>query len=258
MTPARRLAVVAAACCLAMAAWAVSAVGLAHAQPARPVPTASSGPAWGDLSGSQREALKPLQSEWAGIDAQRKQKWLEIAARMPTMPPAERARVSERMSQWAKMSPAERGQARLNFQETRQLPAAERQARWEAYQALPADQKRQFAERARSATPPPSPARAAAPVAAGDPAKSNIVPNVAPAAPRRPIAPTVVQAQPGATTPLMTRRPLPPAHQQPGLPKIAATPGFVDDSTLLPQRGPQGAAVRSTLVPPEDDKKTRR
>jgi hypothetical protein len=27
------------------------------------------------------------------------------------------------------------------------------------------------------------------------------------------------------------------------MPKIAATPGFVDSTTLLPQRGPQGAAV---------------
>jgi hypothetical protein len=28
------------------------------------------------------------------------------------------------------------------------------------------------------------------------------------------------------------------------MPKIAATPGFVNKSTLLPQRGPQGAAAR--------------
>jgi hypothetical protein len=54
-----------------------------------------------------------------------------------------------------------------------------------------------------------------------------------------------VQAKPGATTTLMSQRALPPAHHQPGLPKIAATEGFVDHSTLLPQRGPQGAAVRA-------------
>ena len=57
--------------------------------------------------------------------------------------------------------------------------------------------------------------------------------------------PTAQQAKPGATTTAMTSRPQPPAHQQPGLPKIAATPGFVDPSTLLPRRGPQGAAVRA-------------
>src|SRR5204862_3080770 len=75
--------------------------------------------------------------------------------------------------------------------------------------------------------------------------KSNIVPNPAFAAPPKAVGPTVVQAQPGATTTLMSRRPVPPAHQQTGLPKIAATPGFVDKSTLLPQRGPQGAATHS-------------
>ena len=76
------------------------------------------------------------------------------------------------------------------------------------------------------------------------PAKSNLVPNPTFTAPPRPVAPSVVQAKPGATTTLITRAPEPPRHQQTGLPKIAATPGFVDKSTLLPQRGPQGAAAR--------------
>jgi hypothetical protein len=76
-------------------------------------------------------------------------------------------------------------------------------------------------------------------------AKSNIVPNPAFAAPPKPVAPTVVRAGPGATTTPITRRPAPPSHLQTGLPKIAATPGFVDKATLLPQRGPQAAATRS-------------
>jgi len=32
------------------------------------------------------------------------------------------------------------------------------------------------------------------------------------------------------------------------LPKIAATPEFVNKSTLLPQRGPQAAATRSAAT----------
>ena len=36
---------------------------------------------------------------------------------------------------------------------------------------------------------------------------------------------------------------MPPAHQPAGMPKIAATPEFVNRSTLLPKRGPQAAAV---------------
>jgi hypothetical protein len=75
------------------------------------------------------------------------------------------------------------------------------------------------------------------------------VPNPAFAAPPKVIAPSVVQARPGATTTLITKRPTPPSHQQAGLPKIAATPEFVNKATLLPQRGPQGAATRSAAAP---------
>jgi hypothetical protein len=43
-------------------------------------------------------------------------------------------------------------------------------------------------------------------------------------------------------------------HQQVGLPKVAATPGFVDAETLLPQRGAQGAAARSPARNGKGDK----
>ncbi|MNY76034.1 hypothetical protein D3C86_2154890 [compost metagenome] len=43
----------------------------------------------------------------------------------------------------------------------------------------------------------------------------------------------------------MTKRPAPPAHQQPGLPKIPAGSAFVDSKTLLPKRGAQAAATRT-------------
>jgi hypothetical protein len=203
---------------------------------------AEDGPRWQELKPADRAALKPLERDWASIDASRKQKWLDIAARHPKLPPAEQARITARMHSWAAMTPAERGRARLNYQEARQLTPQERQARWEAYQALPPERRQQLATR-----PVPPPPRGGA--ASQD--KSNIVPSPVDAARRKPVAPTVVQAQPGATTTLMSRRPNPPAHQQPGLPKIAAQPGFVDKSTLLPRRGAQGAATRS----PRDDSK---
>ena len=72
--------------------------------------------------------------------------------------------------------------------------------------------------------------------------KSNVVPNAADAGKPRAIAPTVVQAKPGATTTLISRQPSPPPHQSSGLPKIAATPDFVDRTTLLPKKGPQAAS----------------
>lgn len=217
---------------------------------------AESGPRWAELNPAQRSALAPLEREWPAIDAERKQKWVQIAGRFPTMAPAEQARVQARMGEWARMTPSERGKARLAYQEAKQVPAPDRQSRWDAYQALPPDQKRQLAARAVPpvpTSPSADPRRAAAPVQKSgrelDQPKSNLVANPALAVPPRPIAPTVVQAQPGATTSLMSRRPVPPAHQQPGLPKIAATPEFVDKATLLPQRGAQGAAaVRSAAA----------
>jgi len=80
-------------------------------------------------------------------------------------------------------------------------------------------------------------------------AKFNVVPNPALAQAPRQVAPTLVQAAPGATTTAITRRPAPPAHQQSGMPKIATTPEFVNRSTLLPRRGPQAAAITPASAP---------
>ncbi len=249
-----RTAVIAVALGLAISAMASSSrAQSAPTGKAAPAGTAAeTGPRWQSLSPTQRASLKPLEREWSSIDEQRKQKWLEIAARYPTMPPAEQQRVSDRMAEWVKLSPAQRGQARMNYQEARQLTKEERQARWKAYQALSPEQRNRLAARAAPATGARNgeASRKAAPVPRDAvQAKSNLVPNTSYAAPPRAIGPTVVQAQPGATTSLISKRPTPPAHQQPGLPKIAASPGFVDKSTLLPQRGAQGAAAAATQAP---------
>ena len=163
------------------------------------------------------------------------------------MPAEERARVQARMADWAHMTPTQRSQARLQFQETRQVPADERQARWQAYQALSPEERSNLAQRAK-----PAPVAAAASSGARPGAgKSNLVQAAPPVRPQV-VTPTTKQSGPGATTTAMTNRAAPPAHHQAGLPKIAATPGFVDASTLLPKRGPQGAAVRSAAAAPSE------
>ena len=229
-------------------AMATAALGASAQQPraAGPAPAADAGgPAWSGLSAQQREVLAPLQRDWNNIDAPRKAKWLEVATRFPSMPAEERQRVQDRMADWARMTPAERGRARLTFQETKQLSPAEKQLRWEAYQALPDDRRRALAERAKpaaDATRKPQTVAADGGLAkkAGDP------PQAASSAPLvKPVAPTIVQAKPGATTTLMTRNAAPPAHQQPGQPKIAAKPDQVNRNTLLPQLGPQATAAAS-------------
>jgi hypothetical protein len=143
------------------------------------------------------------------------------------------------MTEWSRLSPQERARARLNFQEARQLSREERQQQWENYRALPADERRILVERAQPPTAaPPNRPKDTAPTQ-----KSNVVRAPAPA-PAKPVGPTIVQRGSGASTDLISRPPTPPLHQQAGLPKVAATPGFVDAATLLPQRGAQGAATR--------------
>lgn len=220
------------------------------------VPAAEQGVRWQELNPAQKAALGPLERSWSDIDLPRKQKWIELSARFPRMSTDEQSRVQARMAEWTKLTPRERGQARLNYQDAKQVPAKDRQARWESYQALTPEQKRQLAARAappatHSSTPvfadgPRKPPLPGASVARETPqAKSNLVPNPAFAVPRKQIEPTVTRAGPGATTTLMSKRPVPPSHQQTGLPKIAATPEFVNKVTLQPKRGPQAAAARS-------------
>ncbi|MEK8050737.1 DUF3106 domain-containing protein [Ideonella sp. DXS22W] len=256
MSPLPRLHLPATLRRLAAAGVLACAAGLGSAQPAPgagpaatpvPVPVASTGgPTWDSLTSQQRTALAPLARDWPTIAANTKAKWLEVASRFPRMPADEQQRVQARMAEWARLSPAERTSARLNFQETKQLSREEKQARWEAYQALPAEERQALAARSRPAgadNKAKPAASAPAPIYVAQP-KQNLVPKPAAAsAPLiKPVAPTIVQAKPGATTTLMTQTPTPPAHQQPGQPKIAAKPSQVDRSTLLPKTGPQAAA----------------
>lgn len=211
---------------------------------------AAAEPAWSALTPAQQRALEPLKPTWDSNDAPRKKKWIEVAERFPQMPPEERQRVQERMAAWAAMSSAERARARVQFQETRRIGAEERQARWQAYQSLPEEERQRLAQVAKSrasaangaARPATATSSAAAPPSAGS--KRNVV-AAAPGPAPRSVAPTVVQARPGATTTTVATQAKPPLHHQPGLPKIVATPAFVDPTTLLPRRGPQAAAMRS-------------
>ena len=240
-----------AACLFALLAAAAAAQGgtpvAATAAAATTMPT-EEGASWHSLNASQREALAPLQQEWPRMDPLSKRKWLALAERFPTMPAAERARIQTRMSDWAALTPKQRGKARLHFQEARRLPKIDREAKWQAYQALPAEQKKQLAARAASARH----SRASAPDSGGtrrierlardaQPKSSRIAePVLAP--PLRSVAPTLVQVSPGATTTAVSERPAPPLREQKGMPKIAATPEFIDPLTLLPRRGPQATA----------------
>jgi len=211
----------------------------ARAQQLRPpgtaAPTASA--AWTTLSPAQQAALAPLKSDWQGIDDTRRQQWLEIAARFPAMTPEERQRIQERMAEWARMTPDERGRVRLQYQELRQISAKQRQERWDAYLALPAEERRALAEKARTVpkvavakSTAASPTRLAGADAAAQPAA-------------KVVAPTVVQAKPGASTTLISRAATPPASTPSRLAKADVDGAALDRRTLLPQaHRPEAAA----------------
>lgn len=223
----------------------------ARAQPATAA-AAATDHGWSSLSPAQQKALQPLAAGWHTIDLPRRTKWIEIADRFPTLSPDEQARMQAKMTEWAQLSPADRGKARMLFQQAKQVSPGDRGSKWEAYQALPEDERRQLAERAARTASAARPAAASqARAASGERSsgtKSNLVPNPAFAAPPVAVSPTIVQGSPGATTSLMSQRPEPPSHQQTGLPKITAMPGFVDQATLQPRRGPQAAATRSAIA----------
>jgi hypothetical protein len=200
---------------------------------------------WSALNPAQRAALAPLERDWGAIPPGQQHKWLEVANRHASLPPAEQARLSQRMTEWSRLSPQERAGARVNYQEARQLSREERQQQWDKYRALPMEQRRALAERAQRPAANGAKSGADAPTSA----KSNLVRVPAPpTAPTRAVGPTVVQRGAGATTNLVSKPPSPPLHQQAGLPKVAATPGFVDAATLLPKRGAQAAAVRAPVA----------
>ena len=158
------------------------------------------------------------------------------------------------MVEWATMSPTQRNAARINFEELRKVPATERQTRWEAYQSLPAEERQALLAQAgnrplaASAAQTPAAARKTLSAASVQP-KSNIVATPQQTAKPQSVAPGTVQAGVGASTRPISKPPTPPRHQQSGMPKIAGTPEFVQDETLLPQRGPQGAGAMPAVPP---------
>ncbi|MFM2347948.1 MAG: hypothetical protein RL654_2701 [Pseudomonadota bacterium] len=208
---------------------------------------------WPQLTPAEQKILLPLRDQWADIEPLRRQKWRDIAAIYPTLPAEQQERLRSRMAEWAKMTPAQRNTARLHFGEVRQVPPTERQARWEAWQQLPEAQRRSIGTQAASAPlltgTVPAAVRKTSAAAQAPQIKSNIVATPVRTTPQ-PVAPGTVQAGPGASTrPISKATPTPPRHQPVGLPKIAATPGFVDRTTLLPSRGPQGAAAAVSPTP---------
>lgn len=121
-------------------------------------------PAWNELTPAQQQALAPLAGTWTKISDAQRRKWLALSQNYPKLPQTEQAKLHSRMADWVALSPQQRSQARLNFAETQTLAPGDKKAKWEAYQALPAEEKRKLA--AGAAAKPPPTAAAVKPVPA--------------------------------------------------------------------------------------------
>jgi hypothetical protein len=124
--------------------------GLASAQTASPQADPSStakiaNSLWQNLTNSQKKALAPLAPHWAQISPAQKNKWLAMSNNFDNLSPREQAILHNRMADWASLSPQQRAQARLNFNETKTLGADQKKTQWEAYQALSQDDRKKLA-----------------------------------------------------------------------------------------------------------------
>lgn len=214
------------------------------------VPTASAlapAPTWGSLTPDQRTLLAPLEGDWAGLSASQRSKWLNATPMLATLPAPELARLHERMRDWAKLTPGERRDARVGFQVAKQVDAEQRQAKWEAYQALPPEKRQQLVDKAAARRQ--AQATVASPVARPMTAqpKSNIVPAMPKLVAPVPVTGGLIQAKPGASTVLITRDAHLPSHHVAGETKVVADPNLVDPRTLLPKslKAPGAPAPRS-------------
>jgi hypothetical protein len=135
---------------------------LANAQ-GTPTSAAPVAAPWAKLTPPQRQALQPLGQVWDTLPSSPQLKWVALAANYSAMTPDDQITLQSRMREWAALGSKERDQARISFSETRQLTAEEKNAKWEAYKALSAAEKKALAKQngvtvgvaAKPATPVP-------------------------------------------------------------------------------------------------------
>ena len=150
-----------------LARGAVVALLLAFAAADAVAAPAEKEPAWAALTADQQQVLAPLAGDWdKRLNRNQKVKWIGIAKRYPAMKPEEQKRVQMRMQRWAKLTPAQREQAREQYRSIGKAAPDHREKLrrlWAEYQALPPHEKRMFdvppsyvppAERRQRATSP--------------------------------------------------------------------------------------------------------
>ena len=190
-----------------------SAASSASAGAVKAVPATK--PLWSELTAEQQQALKPLVSHWTTMNTGQKRKWLALSRNFANMSADDQVTLHSRMIEWAALSNQQRAQARLNFAEVKRVPADERKAKWEQYQALSEDEKRRLAARA-----PAKPRGAAIPVRPVPAQKLVTVPAVTPAGQHTPRIMLAPPASPAAAPSAAIMVASPPER----VPPVVSTP----------------------------------
>jgi len=125
------------ACAPLSASWAQSPAASA---PQSHPPSSS----WQQLSAQEKRALAPLASRWGELSDIQKGKWIAISHNFDQLPGTDKAIMHARMTEWVNLSPIQRNYARLNFNTLQNLPKDEKKAKWDEYQSLTPEQKRQL------------------------------------------------------------------------------------------------------------------
>lgn len=132
-------------CTAVTGAFAQTLQASAANPPARSSAAPASNSSWQSLQSSQKKALAPLAPHWAQISQAQKNKWLAMSNNFDNLSTKEQAILHERMAEWASLTPQQRAQARLNFNQTKTLDADAKKTQWEAYQALSPEDKKKLA-----------------------------------------------------------------------------------------------------------------
>ncbi len=122
-----------------------SAVASSAAKKSQPTLRIATKPAWRDLTPVEQSSLRPLAANWETLSEAQKRKWIAIALNYPRMNPGEQAKLHSRMAEWVSLSRQQRERARLNFAQTKQLTPSQKNANWQAYQALSPEERQKLA-----------------------------------------------------------------------------------------------------------------
>lgn len=95
---------------------------------------------WAQLSDDQRKILSALGGEWDMLRPWQRAKMLDIARDYPKMDAEKQLRVQRRLTSWSRMTPYERENARIRYQQFHSLSPdkrAELRQKWAEHQKLP-------------------------------------------------------------------------------------------------------------------------